>query len=83
MTDPVSCQKCGSASAEQIKFTWWGGVLGPKLLHHVKCRGCGNKFNGKTGKDNTKGIITYSLGIALLAFGFMFVIFFALELLPN
>ncbi len=44
-----------------MSFTWWGGILGPKLLTHVKCGSCGKQFNGKTGKDNTTGIIVYSV----------------------
>jgi len=53
-----------------VKFTWWGGLLGPKLLTHVKCGSCGHKYNGKSGKDNTAGIAIY--------FGVMFVIAFAI-----
>lgn len=63
------CAKCGGSNAEAVKFTWWGGVLGPKLLSHVKCQNCGNKYNGKSGKQNTTGIAIYSIvvgGISLL-----------------
>ena len=52
-----------------MKFTWWGGVLGPKVLTHVKCPGCGHAYNGKTGRDNTTGIVIYSVIIGILAFG--------------
>ncbi|MEO5859271.1 MAG: hypothetical protein ABIR33_10015 [Pyrinomonadaceae bacterium] len=57
-----------------MKFTWWGGVLGPKILTHVKCRGCGHAFNGKTGRDNTTGIVIYSLVVAAIALGLVVVV---------
>jgi hypothetical protein len=68
------CPKCNSAAASQLKFTWWGGALGPKLITHVKCNACGNKYNGKTGQDNTTKIVVYFLVVG----GVCFVIFFAL-----
>jgi hypothetical protein len=80
MTNYAPCPKCSTAAAEPVKFTWWGGVLGPKLLTHVKCSNCGSKYNGKSGKDNTKGIVVYSLVIAILAFGLMFVLFAGLAI---
>ena len=55
------CPKCSGTSAQKLSFTWWGGVLGPKLLTHVKCLACGYKYNGKTGKDNTTNIVIYSV----------------------
>ncbi|MCD9188213.1 MAG: hypothetical protein LUM44_17480 [Pyrinomonadaceae bacterium] len=77
MNQFAPCPKCQNTFAEQLKFTWWGGVLGPKLLKHVKCRNCGAKYNGKTGKDNTTAIIIYSLVIAVVVF-FIFFFFMAL-----
>ena len=68
-------------NAEKLRFTWWGGVLGPKVLTHVKCPGCGKAYNGKTGKDNTKGIVIYSIIVAILALGLVVVMFAALALL--
>jgi len=75
MTNYAPCPKCNASAAERMKFTWWGGVIGPKLLTHVKCNNCGNKYNGKTGKDNTKGIVIYSVVITILAFGLMVMMF--------
>jgi len=77
MTSHVPCPKC-RGHAEPVKFTWWGGVLGPKLLTHVKCQSCGHAYNGKSGKDNTAGIAIYFAVIAVLAFVVMFAIFFVL-----
>lgn len=53
------CPTCGNTFANKIGFTWWGGVLGPSLLTHVKCARCGNAYNGKTGKSNTTAIAIY------------------------
>ena len=61
MADGVVCPKCGGAEFAPVKWSLWGGVLGPKLLHHVKCTKCGAKFNGKTGKDNFTAIVIYTV----------------------
>jgi transposase-like protein len=53
------CPKCASDQAEKVNFTWWGGVLGPSLFHHVKCTKCSNTFNGQTGKSNQQAITAY------------------------
>ena len=74
MTNYVPCPKCRHTAADRVKFSWWGGVLGPKLLTHVKCQACGNKYNGKSGKPNTRGIVIYSLVIGLVFFGIFFLI---------
>jgi hypothetical protein len=64
------CPNCASDKAEAIGFTWWGGVVGPKMLTHVKCTKCGTTYNGKTGKSNQTAISIYLavsvvLGIAI------------------
>ena len=80
MTSYVPCPKCHGA-AEKLKFTWWGGILGPKILTHVKCLACGYKYNGKTGKDNTTGIIIYSVIVFLLCMALLVVMVAALVLI--
>ena len=67
MNEYAPCPKCRSAGVERMKFTWWGGVIGPKVLTHVKCPGCGYKYNGKTGRDNTTGIVIYSVIVGIVA----------------
>jgi len=74
----ASCPKCATPDPQLLKFTWWGGALGPKLLSHVKCRNCGNKYNGKTGGDNTVGVVAYMAVTGILAFVLMFALFFLL-----
>jgi hypothetical protein len=47
-------------------FTWWGGILGPKLLNHHVCGACGFGFNGSTGKSNSTAIGIYlAVGVGL------------------
>jgi len=55
------CPKCGSDEARPVRYTWWGGAVGPNLLTHVKCASCGATYNGKTGKPNTPAIVVYSI----------------------
>ena len=77
MTSYAPCPKCRSSGAEPMKFTWWGGVIGPRIFTHVKCRGCGHAYNGKTGRENTTGIVIYSAVVAILVFGLVMVVFVA------
>ena len=75
VTNYAPCPKCGAPTPKQLNFTWWGGALGPKMLTHVKCQSCGHKYNGKTGKDNTTGIVIYFAVVGLISFVLMFVAF--------
>lgn len=68
------CPHCGSPEVESVKYTWWGGLLGPKMLHHTKCKACGYRFNSKTRKSNTTGIIIYSVIILVIVIALMFFI---------
>lgn len=70
----TSCPKCGSPFTEPVKFTWWGGLLGPKLLHHTKCSECKYRFNSKTRQSNTTGIIIYSVVIFVIVFAVFYMI---------
>lgn len=75
MNQFAPCPKCSNPNAEQLKFTWWGGVIGPKILKHVKCQSCGAKYNGKTGKDNTTSIIIYMVVVSVVVFFLMIAVF--------
>ncbi len=81
MADYMPCPKCRSLGAKRLNFTWWGGAIGPRVITHVKCQTCGEKYNGKTGKDNTAGIIIYSVVVGLLVFVIFFGIFFMMAFL--
>ncbi|HKC65245.1 MAG TPA: hypothetical protein VKB86_16505 [Pyrinomonadaceae bacterium] len=62
------CPRCQRPDPEKVNFTWWGGVIGPRMLSHVKCRWCGAQYNGKTGQSNTTGIIIYSVVVFVIVF---------------
>lgn len=66
------CPKCGSANVAPVKFTWWGGLLGPKMFHHTKCNECKYTYNSKTRKSNTMPIVIYSV----VAFVVVFAVYF-------
>ena len=67
----AACPKCNLRQATPLSFTWWGGVLGPKLLSHVQCTQCGAKYNGKTGKSNLAAIVTYQVVVFIMVIGFI------------
>ena len=69
LSEYVPCPRCARPDPEQVKFTWWGGVLGPRLLKHVKCNGCGLTYNGKSGQSNTTNIVIYSVILGVISFG--------------
>ena len=54
-------------------------MLGPKLLKHVKCTGCGLAYNGKSGQSNTTNIVIYSVVLGVIAFIVFFLIFSAMR----
>ena len=61
----MQCPKCArDVEPRGIGFTWWGGVLGQKLLNHVECPLCTARFNGKTGGDNKRAITLYMIVIS-------------------
>lgn len=63
------CPGCESREASSVTFTWWGGVLGPRLLSHVRCRNCGAQYNAKTGRPNTTAIAVYLAVVGVIAAG--------------
>jgi hypothetical protein len=78
MSQYAPCPQCQSSdNVHPVSFTWWGGILGPKLLNHVKCHKCGTAYNGKTGQSNTTGIVIYSV----VAFAAVIALLFALRAL--
>ena len=80
MTQFAPCPGCGAAAANRLNFTWWGGALGPRMLSHVKCENCGTKYNGKTGRSNTGGIVVYRIVTGVIAF---ILLFFAVRVLTG
>ena len=74
---PGTCPSCGSGDFRKLGFTWWGGALGPRMLNHVKCNGCGATFNSKTGLSNTNGIIIYSVVVFVIAIALLVALYSA------
>ncbi len=68
------CPKCGSPFTKRVKYTWWGGLIGPQLLHHTKCDECKYLFNSKTRRSNTNGIIIYSVVIFVVVFAIFYLL---------
>jgi hypothetical protein len=67
MQEYMPCPSCSSPRAKKVGFTWWGGVLGPNMLTHVKCQDCGTAYNGKTGRSNAGAIAMYCIVSGLIA----------------
>lgn len=79
MGEYVSCPRCTRPDPEKVKFTWWGGTLGPSILKHVKCNGCGLTYNGKSGQSNTTSIVIYSVIVGAIFFVLGLFFFFFLR----
>jgi transposase-like protein len=60
--------KCNSLNVKEIGYTWWGGIIGPKLLKHTKCNDCKFTYNRKTRESNTMPIVIYSVVLAAVGF---------------
>lgn len=60
------CPKCGARDASKVSFTWWGGLVGPRMFHVVRCRACDASYNGRTGGKLTATIVVYQIIAALV-----------------
>lgn len=66
------CPQCRCPYAKRVRWTFWGGALGPRLFTHVRCSHCRQAYNGKTGQWNTTNILIYlavSMFVGLLGAG--------------
>jgi hypothetical protein len=75
----VLCPTCGHQQSKPVSFTWWGGLIGPKMLNHVTCVHCGQGYNGKTGRLNTTAIIIYSVVVPLIILVVAVVVFIGFD----
>jgi hypothetical protein len=74
----ADCPHCENAGhAKPVSFTWWGGVLGPNLISHVRCKKCGTCYNGKSGQYNTTAIIIYVLVSFVIGTAVFYLLFFS------
>lgn len=81
MTQYAPCPFCGGTDPQKLGFTWWGGIIGPRLLSHVKCGTCGKGYNGKKGTDNTTGIVIYCIIVGGFCLALVVVMFAALVII--
>jgi len=64
----VPCPRCGAEDPKKVKWTAWGSFYGPAMFHHVRCRDCGYKYNGRSGRSNLlPAIIFLAIPILLIA----------------
>ena len=63
----LPCPRCGNYDVKRVRYTWWGGALGPSMTKLVKCSGCGYNYNGKTGASPKKFIVIYTLVLFVIA----------------
>ena len=71
----IPCPRCGQIGANIRTWSWWGGLLGPKILKQATCMFCNQDFNHQTGKPITgQTVALYVLVPFAIIFGlFMFV----------
>lgn len=69
-----ACPSCGSTTTKEVKYTWWGGLLGPKLFNLQACESCKFQFNRVTGKSTKNAVIAYNLVFLAIA---LVIVFFA------
>jgi len=65
----TNCPSCNGTSLKKVKYTWWGGIVGPAIINVTKCEECGETFNGNSGKSNTPAIVIFfivAIGIGVL-----------------
>ncbi|MEZ4404742.1 MAG: hypothetical protein R3B06_32280 [Kofleriaceae bacterium] len=72
----MACPYCASElMPTPPAFTWWGGVIGAKLLHHAICPACRRGYNERTGRPNTRAIAVYMVVTATLIGGLMWLLY--------
>ncbi len=68
------CPKCQGNQTREVKYTWWGGLVGPKMMNLQKCEACRFQFNRKTNKGVLNAIIAYNVILLAIAFVFLFAV---------
>jgi len=61
-----ACPRCGSDDIYKTDYSWWGGMLGPVLVHQVRCKKCGKAYDGVTGTNITKRLSIYSIVLIVI-----------------
>ena len=63
----AECPSCGACDATRVRWTWWGGLVGPMIINTVRCNDCGTKYNGVHGDSNTTRIVIYTVVAGLIS----------------
>jgi uncharacterized membrane protein len=61
------CPRCGSADVHKVEYSWWGGLIGPSLVHQTRCKKCGKTYNGVTGTDITNKVSIYIIAMIIIS----------------
>jgi predicted RNA-binding Zn-ribbon protein involved in translation (DUF1610 family) len=73
----ADCPNCGApGDATRIWWTWWGGMIGPAIICHVRCNQCRTTYNGNKGDSNTGRIAIYvgvclAIGLGIVCLGIL------------
>ena len=67
------CPGCGGGPIAEPSFTWWGGLIGHKLLNVEQCKSCRKWWVKSTAQPGTTRVTIYMvvgimLGLAFAAF---------------
>ena len=54
-----TCRGCGGGPLEEPSFTWWGGLVGHKLLGVEQCKRCRKWWVKSTGQPGDVRVNTY------------------------
>src|SRR5947207_9340852 len=57
-----ACPGCGGGPLAEPSFTWWGGLVGHKILGVERCESCRKWWVKKTGAPGGTRVLIYSVG---------------------
>ena len=77
----MPCPRCRQVGANIRTWSWWGGLIGPKIMKQATCMFRKQDFNYQTGKPITgQTILLYMLAGFGITFGVLMMIFLPLML---
>jgi hypothetical protein len=42
------CPMCGGKETRRVRWTPWGGIVGPLVFKLMRCKDCGSRFGGRS-----------------------------------
>ena len=66
--DVKACPRCKSDDVHKVEYSWWGGLIGPGLVHQVRCKKCGYTYDGATGTNISKRVGYFITALLLISF---------------